>query len=158
MTKKANGVYYTPQPVVDYIVKNTLGPLLVGKSPMALAGCTATWQRDSGKYPLTILDPACGSGHLLLGAYRFLLEWFLKWYIEDDADYWLRSSHPRLQRIHGSLQLCVCERQRILSEHIYGVDTDEQAIDIANHELLEEMTDEACDERQLLEISVAGIV
>ena len=31
--KKAGGVYYTPTYIVDYIVKNTVGKLLEGKTP-----------------------------------------------------------------------------------------------------------------------------
>ncbi|NLA39715.1 MAG: restriction endonuclease subunit R, partial [Methanomicrobiales archaeon] len=31
---------------------------------------------------ITILDPACGSGSFLLGAYQFLLNWHRDWYIE----------------------------------------------------------------------------
>jgi hypothetical protein len=45
--KKAGGVYYTPTYIVDYIVKNTVGRLLEGKTPKQAA-------------KLRILDPACG--------------------------------------------------------------------------------------------------
>ena len=31
--RKAGGVYYTPTYIVDYIVKNTVGKLLKGKTP-----------------------------------------------------------------------------------------------------------------------------
>jgi hypothetical protein len=34
--KKAGGVYYTPQYIVDYIVKNTVGKLIEGKTPERL--------------------------------------------------------------------------------------------------------------------------
>ena len=55
--KKAGGVYYTPTYIVDYIVKQTVGKLLEGKTPQSRAGAP-------GKVaPLRILDPACGSGH-----------------------------------------------------------------------------------------------
>src|SRR5258708_990955 len=47
--KKAGGVYYTPTYIVDYIVENTVGRLLEGKTQKQAAG-------------LRILDPACGSG------------------------------------------------------------------------------------------------
>ena len=58
--KKAGGVYYTPTYVVDYIVKNTVGKLVEGKTPKQLAR-------------MRVLDPACGSGSFLIGAYQFCL-------------------------------------------------------------------------------------
>src|SRR5665811_2344147 len=59
--KKAGGVYYTPTYIVDYIVKNTVGKLLEGSTPTKAA-------------KLRILDPACGSGSFLIGAYEHLLD------------------------------------------------------------------------------------
>ena len=35
--------------------------------------------------PLRILDPACGSGSFLLGAYQYLLDWYLDGYAADRA-------------------------------------------------------------------------
>jgi len=67
--RKAGGVYYTPAYIVDYIVKKTVGELVKGKTPREVA-------------KLTIVDPACGSGSFLLGAYQFLLNWHRDWYIE----------------------------------------------------------------------------
>ena len=57
--RKAGGVYYTPAYIVDYIVKNTVGPMIDGKSPAQLAG------KGTGQ-PLRVLDMACGSGSFLL--------------------------------------------------------------------------------------------
>jgi len=65
--RKAGGVYYTPSYIVEYIVKNTVGKLLEGSTPAKAA-------------KLRILDPACGSGSFLIGAYQFLLDWHLEWY------------------------------------------------------------------------------
>ena len=59
--RKAGGVYYTPTYIVDYIVKNTVGKLLEVGTPKQAA-------------KLKILDPACGSGSFLLGAYQLLLD------------------------------------------------------------------------------------
>ena len=65
--RKAGGVYYTPAYIVDYIVKNTVGKLLEGKTPAEVA-------------KLKIVDPACGSGSFLLGAYQCLLDWHSTYY------------------------------------------------------------------------------
>jgi hypothetical protein len=70
--KKAGGVFYTPTYIVEYIVGNTVGKLLEGKNP-------------SQASELRILDPACGSGSFLLGAYKKLLDWHLEWYTEHLA-------------------------------------------------------------------------
>src|SRR5436309_4339725 len=35
---------------------------------------------------LKILDPACGSGSFLLGAYQHLLDWHLQWYVNDGPE------------------------------------------------------------------------
>jgi len=60
--KKAGGVYYTPSYIVDYIVQQTVGQLIEGKTPRQIS-------------KLRILDPACGSGSFLLGAYQYLLDY-----------------------------------------------------------------------------------
>jgi type I restriction-modification system DNA methylase subunit len=70
--RKAGGVYYTPSYIVDYIVKNTVGKLLEGKTPREVSD-------------LHILDPACGSGSFLIGAYQYLLDWHEDWYLTNLA-------------------------------------------------------------------------
>jgi hypothetical protein len=67
--RKAGGVFYTPAYIVDYIVKKTVRELIKGKTPHDIAS-------------LRVLDPACGSGSFLLGAYQLLLDWHRDWYIE----------------------------------------------------------------------------
>ncbi len=140
MTKKAHGVYYTPSPVVDYIVRGTLAPLLEGKSPMQLAGRLESGELDAASRPLTVLDPACGSGFFLLGAFQFLLDWCFEWYREHDAERWLSGPHPTLCRVGPSLCLRAAERQRILCDHLFGVDIDQQAIDRAKQALLDKLS------------------
>ncbi len=86
--KKAGGVYYTPTYIVDYIVKHTVGKLLEGKTPKQVE-------------KLHILDPACGSGSFLIGAYQFLLDWHRDWYEKDGADKYARGKNPRLYQGRG---------------------------------------------------------
>ena len=68
--RKAGGVYYTPQYIVEYIVENTVGKLCEVKHPKRIA-------------KLKIVDPACGSGSFLIGAYQYLLNWHMKYYKPD---------------------------------------------------------------------------
>jgi adenine-specific DNA-methyltransferase len=58
--KKAGGVFYTPQYIVDYIVQNTVGEKIKNKTPEEIV-------------QIKICDPACGSGSFLVGAYQYLL-------------------------------------------------------------------------------------
>ncbi len=85
--KKAGGVYYTPTYIVDYIVKQTVGKLVEGKSPRQLRDC-----RDH--QPLRVLDPACGSGSFLLGAYQYLLDHYRRWYEAHDPAEHARGKQP----------------------------------------------------------------
>jgi hypothetical protein len=81
--KKAGGVYYTPTYIVDYIVKNTVGKLVGNKTPKQVA-------------KLKILDPACGSGSFLIGAYQLLLDCHRDWYVKDGPEKWVKGRSPAL--------------------------------------------------------------
>jgi len=161
--KKAGGVYYTPSYIVDYIVKHTLGELVEGKSPAEIAGgrflvasnqlpvgkrtaraaggrrlVTENRQPETGDFPLRILDPACGSGSFLLGAYQYLLDHCLNWYSAHEPEKWAASRQPPIHR-HGPAggwRLTTAERKRILLTHIYGVDIDRQAVEVTKLSLL----------------------
>jgi len=131
--KKAGGVYYTPTYIVDYIVQNTVGKLLEGKTPNQIAA--------QGKTPpLRVLDPACGSGSFLIGAYQYLLDWHLTWYSENDPEKHAKGRSPRLyQGKAQAWRLTTDERKRILLTHIYGVDIDAQAVEVTKLSLLLKM-------------------
>jgi type I restriction-modification system DNA methylase subunit len=122
--KKAGGVFYTPAYIVQYIVDHTLGKLLEDKSTKQVAG-------------ITLLDPACGSGSFLIGAYQYLLDWYLFQYLEEGADKRAKGKTARLyQGAGGAWRLTTAERKRILLEHIYGVDIDAQAVEVTKLSLL----------------------
>jgi len=134
--RKADGVYYTPTYIVDYIVKHTVGKLLEGKTPQEIAGLSKTWRPSKTGRPLTILDPACGSGSFLLGAYQCLLDWHLEYYAKD-PEKWRAGKTPRIYQHHrGGWQLTTAERKRILIANIYGVDIDPQAVEVTKLSLL----------------------
>jgi len=125
--RKAGGVYYTPTYIVDYIVKQTVGKLVQGKKPGPRGAVSK----------LRILDPACGSGSFLLGAYQFLLDWHRDEYIKDDPQKWTTGRTPRLyQTDTGEWKLTTDERKRILLNNIYGVDIDPQAVEVTKLSLL----------------------
>jgi len=98
--RKTQGIYYTPQFIVRYIIQNTVGRAL-----------------EAGANPLTIriLDPACGSGSFLIEAFDFL-------------DRWLGRTHPDMSPAE--------RRDHILQHNLYGVDLDEQAVEVTRLNLL----------------------
>jgi hypothetical protein len=119
--KKAGGVYYTPQFIVDYIVKNTVGELCKGKTPNKVS-------------ELRILDPACGSGSFLLGAYTYLLNWHSDYY--SGAKDKKRLNDKIYQGRGNEWHLTIKEKKRILLNNIYGVDIDSQAVNVTKLSLL----------------------
>ncbi len=125
--RKAGGVYYTPTYIVDYIVKQTVGKLLEDKTP----GPKGTASK------LRILDPACGSGSFLLGAYQLLLNWHRDAYLKDNPEAWAKKKNPPIrQNASGEWVLTTDERKRILLNNIYGVDIDPQAVEVTKLSLL----------------------
>ncbi len=155
--RKAGGVYYTPEYIVDYIVKNTVGKLLQ--------------ELPASKVKkLRILDPACGSGSFLIRAY----EEMLNYYRSQKKRPPLRHSDPDTERseVEGEesrqkrplappghserseesrqkildlkheeteLQLTIFEKSEILRNHIFGVDIDEQAVEVTKLSLMLKM-------------------
>jgi len=142
--KKAGGVYYTPTYIVDFIVEQTVGQL-VGTADWAglsLPDRIGTGRRRGTVTPkevakLRILDPACGSGSFLLGAYEFLLQWHRDWYINDGSENWTKGRRPTLSQVAGGgWVLTTGERKRILLNNIFGVDIDSQAVETTKLSLL----------------------
>ena len=121
--KKAGGVYYTPKYIVDYIVKNTVGELTKKKTPKQIE-------------KIRILDPACGSGSFLLGAYQCLLDEHLNWYSKGEHYKRALKQGRIIQRGKDSYQLSVEEKQKILTNSIFGVDIDSQAVEVSKLSLL----------------------
>ncbi|OFW72619.1 MAG: hypothetical protein A2W02_02955 [Alphaproteobacteria bacterium RBG_16_64_48] len=122
--KKAGGVFYTPTYIVEYIVRNTVDKVLEGKTP-----------KDAAK--LAILDPACGSGSFLIGAFQRLLDWHRDWYVDNGKEKWAKGNAPALyQGPGGKWRLTTSKRKEILLNNIYGVDIDPQAVEVTKLSLL----------------------
>jgi hypothetical protein len=154
--KKAGGVYYTPTYIVDYIVRQTVGKLLdecsrrresahsskredqrgltsAATEKVDVRAATAILSRVA---KLRILDPACGSGSFLIGAYQFLLDWHLQFYLANSPAKWAKGGKPALVQSGKSWKLTIAERKRILLANIYGVDIDTQAVEVTKLSLL----------------------
>jgi type I restriction-modification system DNA methylase subunit len=123
--RKAGGVYYTPEYIVDYIVKNTVGRLLKESSPRKIKR-------------LRILDPACGSGSFLIRAYEEMLS-----YYQEEKERRRKSKHEQtkldFKQEEDKPQLTIQEKSEILRNHIFGVDIDEQAVEVTKLSLMLKM-------------------
>lgn len=117
--RKAGGVYYTPQYIVDYIVKNTVGKLIEGKTPKEIS-------------KIKILDPACGSGSFLIGAFQYLLDYHKDCYSENRKPSKGGKDNPLTPDGH----LTTAEKKRILINNIFGVDLDVNAVEVTKLSLL----------------------
>jgi hypothetical protein len=135
--RKAGGVYYTPKYIVDYIVSNTVGKLLEGKTPDAAS-------------QIKIVDPACGSGSFLLGAFQYLLDWHAAWYTSHDPEKWARGKAPALVAADGGgWKLTTAEKKRILVNNLHGVDIDAQAVEVTKLSLLLKVLEEESGQMSL---------
>ncbi len=132
--RKAGGVYYTPTHIVDYIVKNTIGKLIDGNSPKEVSS-------------MKVVDPACGSGTFLLGAFQFLLDWHLNWYQGDGPDKW--EKNKAIIKIGDSYRLTTTKKKEILVNNIYGVDIDAQAVEVTKLSLLLKVLENATGQLRL---------
>lgn len=131
--RKAGGVYYTPTHIVDHMVHRTLGVALEGKR----AGSRGSASK------VRVLDPACGSGSFLIGAYQFLLDWHLEWYLSQGHG---SKSGVLVPTVRGGLRLSTQERKRILLNSIFGVDIDAQAVETTKLSLLLKVLEGESDE------------
>ncbi len=111
--RKAGGVYYTPQYIVNYIVDNTVIKLVEGKTPKEIA-------------KMRFADIACGSGSFLITVYERLIDYHKQWY----------QQHPEQAKkdgcilFEGAYRLSLQQKQKILLNNIYGVDLDQQAVEV----------------------------
>ncbi|MGI8509875.1 MAG: HsdM family class I SAM-dependent methyltransferase [Gemmatimonadaceae bacterium] len=129
--RRAGGVYYTPTHIVEHIVRASLAPMLAEKVPTP-ARPTSAQSAD-----IKVLDPACGSGSFLLGAYQYLLNWHRDWYTRDGGEKWAKRRNPTVFLWNtGEWRLTTAERKRILISCIFGVDIDAQAVEVTKLSLL----------------------
>lgn len=141
--RKAGGVYYTPEYIVDYIVKNTVGKKIEGLTPNEIK-------------EIKIVDPACGSGSFLIGAYNYLLEYHRQWYIKNKSvkdyksDWYKTKENEIVVNLH--------KRGEILQNNIFGVDIDKEATEVAIMSLYLKMLDDGFDKGERDLFFVKGAV
>ncbi len=123
--RKAGGVYYTPEYIVRYIVASTVGRLIEGRSPDQIA-------------EMHFADIACGSGSFLLGVYDLLMEYHTKFYNESPR----KAKKGDCITKDGVLHLSLEKKREILLNNIFGVDIDQQAVEVTQLSLYLKLLDE----------------
>jgi len=125
--RKRDGVYYTPEWVVERIVDETLGPRLSeikkecgwpAKGDPSLDAIDAYSARLK---KLNVLDPACGSGAFLITVLRYLVE---AWHEVQG----LRRQITRGRAEKDSDAELIAD---ILRLNVYGVDINPASVEIA---------------------------
>ena len=115
--RKKLGQYYTPKFVVDYIVKNTLGKLLEGKTPEEVS-------------KIKVLDPACGSGSFLIRAFDYLKDYYVRY--NDQQMSKVRKNGMENMKNYVENGEIVDYNHRILKENLHGVDLNDLSTQICS--------------------------
>jgi adenine-specific DNA-methyltransferase len=127
--RKAGGVYYTPEYIVRYIVAETVGRVIAGRTPAEIAG-------------MRFADIACGSGSFLLGVFDELLRHHTAYYNRNKTR---RAEGLRagcVENADGTLRLSLKQKKAVLTNNIYGVDLDAQAVEVAQLSLFLKLLEE----------------
>ncbi len=154
-TRAAQGIYYTPRYIVKHIVDQTLGRYLYGTEngePQGKPLLTERRKSIGDIQSLTILDPACGSGSFLIYAFDVLRSFYVgeRMRLQHEIDELLipiiqtgvprlaaeASHHPGILKLRSELELTRFANARIIERHLYGVDLDPQAAEVASMNLL----------------------
>jgi len=134
--RHAGGVFYTPQYIVDYIVKNTLGEVINNVSP------------DEIK-KIRVCDPACGSGSFLLGAFEYLMQYHLNYYSSAPVSIQKKYKEDFYYTADKEIKLSLKKRSEILQNNIFGVDIDREATEVAIMSLYLKLLDDGFDKGQV---------
>lgn len=134
--RKKDGVFYTPRYITTYIVENTIGRLCAEKK--------AELEIDESEYitdkkrqkatkiklaeklqayrawllAITICDPACGSGAFLNASLEFLIQ---EHHLLDELN----------AKLYGDALVFADVENAILENNLYGVDINEESVEIA---------------------------
>jgi len=108
--RKTSGSYYTPDSLVETLLDSALDPVL----QRAEDGADAVGAKVAAILNLRVIDPACGSGHFLLGAARRMADRVAK----------LRNEDAGKEETQAALR-------DVVSRCIHGVDRNPMAVELA---------------------------
>ncbi|MFT0817997.1 DNA methyltransferase [Synechococcus sp. W60.3] len=110
--RKTTGSYYTPPQLVQELVTSTLKPVLAER----LQAARTQEAKIAALLNLKVLDPACGSGHFLLAAARYLGRELARLRSQEDE--------PSPDAVRQSVR-------EVIAHCIYGVDKNPLAVELA---------------------------
>jgi adenine-specific DNA-methyltransferase len=125
--RKAGGIFYTPKYIVDYIVKETIGKQIEGKTPKEIS-------------KMAFADISCGSGSFLIGIYDIILEYHKFYFNEYPTE--AKKHGCKFDTESGKWVLSIQQKQQILLNSIYGVDIDLQATEVTQLSLFLKMLED----------------
>lgn len=108
--RKTSGSYYTPDSLVECLLDSALDPVL----ERAEANGTTPDEKVAAILDLKVIDPACGSGHFLLGAARRMADRVAR----------LRNEDAGKEDTQAALR-------DVVSRCIHGVDRNPMAVELA---------------------------
>ncbi|MEW4448728.1 DNA methyltransferase [Qipengyuania sp. JC766] len=108
--RKTSGSYYTPDSLVECLLDSALDPVL----ERAEANGTTPEEKVAAILDLKVIDPACGSGHFLLGAARRMADRVAR----------LRNEDAGKEETQAALR-------DVVSRCIHGVDRNPMAVELA---------------------------
>ena len=132
--RKKDGIFYTPAYIVDYIVRNSLGKYLEEHEERIKEAYKLKWDITEKSYrkreieayteyqkilhTVKVIDPACGSGAFLVRVFDFLLEENKR--VANILTEWAQSDLFQSEMYFRG----------ILKNNIYGVDLNEESVEI----------------------------
>lgn len=139
--RKKEGVFYTPEYITDYICRNTIIPYLSkenARNPydLILEYSSNIEDLESKLNHIKIVDPACGSGAFLIKAVDVLLELFKEIQIFKQREGAYTSVKRGRKKIKDEGQFTFekwheeDEAKEIIKNNIYGVDINEESVEI----------------------------
>jgi len=119
--RKTTGSYYTPEYIVDNIVKSAIGPLVEDRFSIAESGGQSL---RASILSIHVIDPAMGSGHFLVGAIEYLAAQLMLAIQRDYETNLLDESEYEKYSLDWA-------KREVVSHCIYGVDLNEMAVELA---------------------------
>ncbi|CDK38908.1 putative type IV restriction endonuclease [Halorubrum sp. AJ67] len=137
--RREEGIYYTPVPVVEYIVESVLGDRI----DAIMANVREELEGDEPKFEaartefnaiedIAVLDVSCGSGSFLIKSFDLLVDAY------EEYRSLVRSVNGdmAIQEYSSAQTVSSDYKRHILRNNIFGVDLDYQATEIATVNLL----------------------